>query len=663
MHKALRTRRARFGAKELTALRGFTAGALVTVALLILRSQEFLSGLVGLGMVAIFVVLIPISTNLSRRILLSGAILIGWLPIAWWSSVGPAEDRWSLILALGYGALTWWVLGRRNVGLRLKQLAPRLRIVDAIPLATALAAVWLFSPLLTSPSNNRTLSLIMKSGWDHVAHFYVVDRISASVSFLNEQAQAPDGSDWVGTSYPKHFHLLVNAISELTAGPGLLGTNMDIREYGQGLAIVLVVVVVLIAAGLAQLPGLINRPQWAFPLIAIPIAGFLFGPGAVAVTTGYPNFVLACATVGLTACVALGMARVFQPIHALALMGLLVATAHSWLLILPLAFAAAAVVLLPLKKSRWRASKLQVALTLLVAISGIIAGGIAALIALPSLKQSSLLLGTNESFPTGMTLGMLLAVLSIGMVAARANWNRAGSDFKLRAGAISFVPVVAIGLLLYIGVRQVQESGTLLYFFTKLASGVMLACVILIVIVISALLSHRVARPALGGRVATAALASLATIATLQSFGYVGPSFGGVIVEQAAGIKYRSDSQIIMSTESPEANRLLSAAEIAKTQPFGETLYLGTLDGDVLPELGSQWHMSLAGTWSLKSELLTKYLSSEPMLDAIAAGDLAPGVQYILESDPVLKIIVAPENYTAIETELPSALRERVLTW
>jgi hypothetical protein len=118
-----------------------------------------------------------------------------------------------------------------------------------------------------------------------------------------------------------------------------------------------------------------------------------------------------------------------------------------------------------------------------------------------------------------------------------------------------------------------------------------------------------------------------------------------------------------MSMESSEANRLLSAAEIARTQPFGETLYLGTLSGDVIPELGNQWHMSLAGTWSAKSDLLTKYLSSEPMVAAIAAGNVSPGVQYILESHDNFKVIVAPESYAALKSELPTALRERILTW
>ncbi|MFC6354797.1 hypothetical protein [Luethyella okanaganae] len=641
---------------------GLISGLLVATAVLGLRSAGLLAGVGVLAFTALLIVLFPVSSSLSRRILYNGAIVLGWIPVLWWFDLGEFSDRMSWVLALSAGGLVAWLFGRPDTVGRAKRLLPRLRWSDLIPVGTGAWGLWLFSPLLLSPSDGRTLTLLMKSGWDHVAHFFMTQRLEQGGSLWGTTGSSPDGSLWVGAAYPKHFHILVDMFHDLIGLPVTDGV-LTIRDYGRGTSLTLVIAIVVLSSGLAQLPSLVRRPLVAVPLVALPVSAYLVGPGAVGLAVGFPNFVLACTTVGIAACIAVGMVRIAAPVQMFAAVGMLVAAAHSWLLMLPLAGAVVLVVLLPFARARWRGTPVRWGLTLFAVVCGIAGMALAVYIALQSLNEETLTTGETESFPAGMALGVLLSTAAIALVVIAKGRPTRARGTLVRTTALAVMPTVALCMVFLLGYRQLWLTGELSYYVSKFISGALLAGIPIGIVVVSALIGERTIIRR-GWRRATAVVASaLFTIAALQPFGYVGPTFGGVIQEQASGMKYRSDAVILTGGDSSEATRLLRAAETAAGLPFGTTVYFAPLPGDPTMHLANQWHLSLAGIWSVNADAPSKLLSSAKIADLIAADDVAGAVRIVLQADPRVTVIVAPQLMTELESRMSLSELERVVTW
>jgi hypothetical protein len=87
------------------------------------------------------------------------------------------------------------------------------------------------------------------------------------------------------------------------------------------------------------------------------------------------------------------------------------------------------------------------------------------------------------------------------------------------------------------------------------------------------------------------------------------------------------------------------------------------LHGDPLMRLANQWHLSLNGRWSDDAEKHGVLVDTQAMAEAVGDDDLAPIVQEILTDEPEVSIIVPPELRDTFASELPAALRERVVTW
>ena len=642
------------------------AGVTVSAVVLILRGLGGITGSAAFLLLAVLVIIVPISRSLSRRILLSGTIFLAWVPMLWWVDLGTFADRTGWLLAIGYGALVGWVLGGTSIRKRLVMVVPRFRSVDLIPFAAAIAASWVLAPLLRVASDDRALGLLMKSGWDHVAHFNMVRLIASQGSVLGTLGTTPDGSTWVNTSYPKHFHALVNAVVELANGPVGVAGVPGAGAYGKGVAIIFVAVAILLAAGLAQVPSLSQRPYLAWPLIALPLTAFLVGPGSVAISAGYPNFVLACATAALTACVAIGLPRVVQPVQVLALVGLVMATALGWLLLLPLAAVLAVVAFLPFARERWRATRVRLVTTIAIAIAGFSGIVTAVMTVLPDLNGTTLLLGASEPFPAGYTLAITITCIALAIVILQFSSNRP-TGTRLRIGTLGIAPLLALLMLVVLGVRQIQSSNALLYYFGKLASGTLLVSLVIFVILLSFVLPHASHGSWLRGkgigRVGALSVSVLLTLAALQPFGYVGPTIGGRISGEADGLHYRAAARVVAASDTAEEARLVEASRIASQEPFGLTIYLAALQGDPLLHLANQWHLALSNTWSEKAEKLSSYLDTAAMADAVQSEKLGPQVSRILEDEPSVNVIVAPEVYRTTVDDVPEEFRSRLLTW
>lgn len=630
-------------------VRAVISGTLAGVALLIIRIVLDPPGGVFLAVLAALVLLTPTSRSYARRLLVGGAIVLGWVPLVWWLPLPASLDRVGLLVAILAACLTGWAAYRGRTSL--SALLPRPVWADAIPGIVAVAAVWISRPALTAPSDGAALNLLIKSGWDHVAHFHMVRLIASEGSLLATTGTAADGSSWIGATYPKHFHALVATMIDLTQ-QGASAGDIEPNAYLAGTALTLAAAVTVLAAGIAQLPWLRRRAWLGLPLTLLGVAGFLLGPGTEALSAGFANFIFGACAAALSVLVAVTMARAVQPLYAMALAGLIAATAHSWLLLLPLAAASAIAIVFP-PRLRWRGTRRQVGLTFTFVGAAAVSVLVAVLIVGRDLSTSTVLVGAAQAFE-GPKLIVVLVLCVLTAVALRLRRRPLASSAAGRGIAVAGVAVVGTLALVAIGLPQLLQTGRLLYYFGKLASGTLLVSVVVLVVLV-AVLSRRAATPRLpvAARIAVLILGSALAV---QSFGYVGPAIALASMEQAPALTYRAAARVVGSGVSPEADRLLRAAEVSRAHPEATTLYYAAMENDPIRHLADQWHLALAHNWTADtdapSSLLDRFASDDPLADLTG----------ILGANDTILVIVAPELLPVTDT-LPADYRARILSW
>lgn len=637
-------------------------GLAVAGMILLARGADLLNGTRGILTLACLVVLVPLSQSLSRRLAIGGALLIGWLPLLWWFDLFDMTDRATWFLASAWGVFAFWIAVAARPVDRVKRLVPRFRWTDVLPLAAGASALWLYNPFFVSANDTTTLNLFMKSGWDHVAHFFMVSHLAASGSIQAADLQAPDGSPFMGSAYPRHFHVLTYAANEFT-GRSAEYANGGINAYGEGTALVLISMTVVLTAALAQLPGLVVRPLLAWPLSALVIAAFLFGPGSASVAAGFPNFVLSCALVVVSACVAVSTPRVLVPLQVGAIGGLLVAIAHTWLLLVPLGVAAAFIAVIPFQRSRWCVGRVWTIASAAILAASAAAAFEAVVISASSLNGETLTVGGVEAFPTGLVALVSLGVLGLVAITFQRD-ARPGATSSRRASSSWLVIATALVILAGIAVQQLLATGSLTYYFSKFATSIALIGFGILCIVVAGLSSRTVASPAPRATRAVRVLGSaLLVTAVMQLFGYVGPTLGGQISEQAAGLRYRSDSFILTSGESGEARRLTAAAGVRAERDWTPTVYFAPLPGDQQLRLANQWHLSMSGNWSLQSDTYGTVLDDMAIADWSDPVELARDVRTILSSDPEVVVLVDPDLRADIMDHVDDDDVDRVVSW
>ena len=68
-----------------------------------------LDGAAGLALAALLIALAPFSRRLSRRLLIGGGLVIGWMPLLWWLPAPGHGIGWvTPALAMSAGALAAW---------------------------------------------------------------------------------------------------------------------------------------------------------------------------------------------------------------------------------------------------------------------------------------------------------------------------------------------------------------------------------------------------------------------------------------------------------------------------------------------------------------------------------------------------------------------------
>jgi hypothetical protein len=153
----------------------------------------------------------------------------------------------------------------------------------------------------------------------------------------------------------------------------------------------------------------------------------------------------------------------------------------------------------------------------------------------------------------------------------------------------------------------------------------------------------------------------VATVAVAQFFGYVGPHLS-TVKDVAPMMGYRDSAKVLTGGTSGEAMRLLSAANLGASRPFGTTVYLATVPGDPVPALADQWLLALSQQWSVKSGQPPNELARwGPQFETFSKA--ADATRTILRQDPALSVVVAPEALASIRRQLPDDLQARIISW
>ena len=147
---------------------------------------------------------------------------------------------------------------------------------------------------------------------------------------------------------------------------------------------------------------------------------FFLGPGALAIGGGIANFAVACGLAVAVVLLAVPAARVVAPLTLAAIGGAIVGVAATWVLLLALAGPALLVLLLPLRRRRWAASRSHVAVSLGMVVAVVV--GLAHTAAVLSQVQAANPLtidGGRVHIDVGLLVAAGLAIVGMGVALVR----------------------------------------------------------------------------------------------------------------------------------------------------------------------------------------------------------------------------------------------------
>lgn len=627
----------------------------VAGVVLVLRVLGVIDGPAAVVFAGVVALAVPVSRQLSRRILVVGLLAFGWVPVLWWVPVPTAGlGRVSVLLAASAGAVAAWITLADHPAERLRRLVPHVAAVDALPALASAAAAVVLRGWFSFRSADVALAYLAR-GWDNSAHFDMVEMIRTHGTTIDTLA-APAGTTWKFADYPQSFHVAVAALMELTgkAVPADIGT--ELVAYTHAVGLVAVIGVAVVVAGLCALPSLRARPLLAAPLAVVITTGYVLGPGSIALHYGFPNFFLACVLVGAGFLLAVPLRTRVPTTHLAALGGAVVAAAHSWILlatlVAPVAVMALAIV--------WRGRRRRTRRALLLD-AGIVLATLAATARtwaiLAGLRATDVL--TTQGGIPAPRLAVVLAppiIACLGWVALSAG-RRFPRTTRLTARSLAFVPMTGLLTLEVVAGVQLRRAGDLSYDFWKYGLGVELVSVVVLVAGVAA-----VARPwphSRSSRVGLRVAASIAACAVAtQTFGLFGPGFSRFPIWHVAP---GAESYLQIAQQSPatiaEARRLLRTASYQNASPGTTLVYLETGASAIDPISAQQWLLALTTRWTSAANAqasLLLFTRSTPQAMLLTA-------EKVLEQDPASQLAVTGDAAPALVASLGEPTRAFVL--
>ncbi|MEZ0449554.1 hypothetical protein [Cellulomonas sp. ICMP 17802] len=602
-------------------------GVVVVWSVLLLRSHGGLSGAPAIAAAVVLALVVPTSRRLPRRILLATGLCAAIVPPLWWWPWPSADHgRASVLLAVLAGALATGALwaGPRAMPGRVRAAVPQWRRVDLVVAAAGAAGAWIALPWLRLRTGADALASLLPA-WDSSAHVDMALMLRRHGATIGALGAAPGGEHWKFSEYPQGFHAVVATGIELLNGTGRATVPSEVLAYAhvQGLAIVGLAVV--LAAAVCALPSAVHRPATTLVMATFVVSAFVLGPGATAWRDGFPNFVVACALGACVVLLATSLPRPLMPLHLLALAGLVVGVAQTWVPLLCVAAPAAAVVAVPPRARAWAASRREVVLSVIAAV--VVVGGLVQTArVLTSLTPGQVLstdgaiTATNRPLLGPLVLGALvLTVLLRHGQRGRTAW-------------LAAVPLVGVATAAVVAVVQVQETGAPSYYFWKLVTGIALVCTAVVAAAVVGSPRHLTGGALLRTRRGwSGAAVAAAVLCATQMFGFTGLGRGIYpTVTNSAGT----------------AEQLLAAA--ATMDSLGAARGSFLTSDTMNPINAQQWVLSLSGRWTAEANeaawLLVDDAATTDRLPTAAARVLQqPGTVVVADPNDAARLRASPE--------------------
>jgi hypothetical protein len=218
---------------------------------------------------------------------------------------------------------------------------------------------------------------------------------------------------------------------------------------------------------------------------------------------------------------------------------------------------------------------------------------------------------------------------------------------------LGLASVAAVGMLIlaFVGAYELITVGTFGYYFDKLETGVTLTG--FAVLAASVCINVGSPPPALsrGRRSVAVLVAVLAVVGALQ-------------VQGVQGFEYLYKARLLTSEPAAEAQRLLDAAALAQTKPFGSTVYVAAMPEDPVAQLAEHWFSALSISYtSSEDQIANRFRYLMNPWDGMDLDEASMVTLALLAEDPTRYVIVAPEVVTSLRESLPEEIRSRVITW
>ncbi len=633
-----------------------TAGVIAGV-----RELGLLHGPTALILVALALVAIPSSRELSRRLVLTGLIAFGWWQAAWWLPL--TIDRGALTATLTAGlsaaSVTWVAL---SSGWR--ATVPRVRGVDALPFVAGGVGLLVTRRWTEVESPADALANLMP-GWDNSGHFDMFHMIWTHGATIDAITPPAGGDSWHYYDYPQGFHATAATLAQLMWPGAVHDVGSSLMAYSRVSVVLVVLSTSLAVAGICALPQMRRRWYVATPVSALIIATFLIGPGMDSVRAGFAAFVVPSAILAASVPVALMIRRVASPLPWAATCGAMVFIAHGWALMMLIAVPIVVMALVPFEARRWRASRVRWGLTGVVVIASLV-GALRALVTLlgGGDSRSLTLPGGIAPPPFAATLGLTLAILGVAVwtVGARRIGRGSTAQVIVLTSSVGWVLVTASLLAR----AQIEAHGEIGYYTWKFllawlfASPSVLATIIAVAIRTTHPPSSALAGSARAG-ILFAAPSLLLSAALLQVFGYVGPvvrSIGLTTTDSTASgdLQYGITVDSVRSTSAD----LLAAFPTFNDPTPQDALLLRPGQGPMSPISTQQWYLSLTGAWTSRSNIGSLDLE---MGQSDLAGAAFVAQTWLRSHDG--RLVVDPDvaSYLRERAMLDEALVARTATW
>jgi hypothetical protein len=635
------------------------------VAVLLVIAGAALSGLLRsaalLVVLALVALALPTSRDLSRRVVVVGAVFLGGLPLLWWLPWPAFLPSHAAVVTAVLGGLlaVLMAMGRITRG----DVLPRVRSTDLAGLAAAAVAVWMQLPMLRTTSGPVALTRLLH-GWDNSAHYAMAELIRTHGTVIPLIAQGPLG-EWSYKWYPQGFHTVVATVSEAVVGRRVLAADQSVALYERSAALVCLLAVVTVVAAVCSLPAVRRRPAVAWPAALLVASVFVIGRGSLIFFDGFPNFFVACAMLALVPLVVAQMTRVSAPLLA-ALGGSCVAVAQNWGLMIVMAVPAVLFVLLPMRRVRWPKGARAWSGPAAVSLLTLFGMGTAwyQLRNQPSIDEIVVINGGVSPLSVVQlwsTVG--LAVVTCLLLAWRAGVlerHRRSSRQWLRVFALVTVPLAGVLVSLAIARVQASHTGSGSYYLVKFEIALMLVSVSVLVAAGTSLVATW-SRTRRGVGLPVAALASAAAILV---YGWPAPVPTPLIplgVKASLGAFVRVTAQKDEIAPSPDASTILIAAMAYQQHGSGPAVLLPFPMATFFDSMmAAQWFDGLTGTWTNSSQVPLR--SGPPPVQ-----DQSTAVSVALETlarAPGFSVMVGPDFYDSVHAAATThGWGDRVMTW